>query len=93
MTNQNAAESFREYLEEQMDLWNRRLLGIESEGAAGADPDRSAVDARLLAARSKLGEILASLGPDRAAVVEEERARAQTVLTELARLWDRRRQA
>ena len=84
MSSESARETYRDCLERQMELWNRRLLDA---GSAKPKPEQAPILARMKAARSSLGQLLARLGADRASVPDEVRAEAQSVLSELGRFW------
>lgn len=84
MSSESVRGTYRDFLERQMDLWNRRLLDAES---AEPTPEQVPALARMKAARSSLGQLLARLGADRANVPDEIRAEAQSVLSELGKLW------
>lgn len=78
-------DTYRDFLDRQMELWNRRLAGISS---ATSSPGKARTLARMKAARASLGRLLAGLGADRSRVPDEIRAESQSVLSELGRLWN-----
>jgi hypothetical protein len=84
MSSDTARGTYRDFLERQMELWNRRLADVDS---AAVDPSKTPILARLKAARSSLGQLLVRLSPDRSGVPDEIRAEAQSVLSELGKLW------
>ena len=84
MSSVSPQETYRDFLDRQMELWNRRLADVAS---AKLSPDQSQILARMKAARASLGRLLAGLGPDRSRVPDEIRAESQSVLSELGKLW------